>query len=163
MKKTLLATALSALVMSGCASIVSESTYPVTINSTPSDANFIVTNEAGIEVQSGKTPYTVMLSSGDGYFSSASYTVTLKKEGYEDKVIEIKSTMDGWYIGNILLGGLIGMLIVDPATGAMWKLPETQTASLDAVVAQNADKSGLKIVSINEVNASDRDRLIAIN
>jgi hypothetical protein len=30
--------------------------------------------------------------------------------------------MDGWYIGNILFGGVIGFLIVDPATGAMWKL-----------------------------------------
>ena len=31
--------------------------------------------------------------------------------------------MNGWYIGNILFGGLIGFLIVDPLTGAM--LPPT--------------------------------------
>lgn len=29
--------------------------------------------------------------------------------------------MDGWYLGNILIGGLIGMLIVDPASGAMYR------------------------------------------
>jgi hypothetical protein len=33
--------------------------------------------------------------------------------------------LDGWYIGNILLGGLIGMLIVDPISGAMFKIAET--------------------------------------
>lgn len=30
--------------------------------------------------------------------------------------------MNGWYIGNLLFGGIIGLLIVDPATGAMWTL-----------------------------------------
>ena len=33
--------------------------------------------------------------------------------------------MDGWYIGHILFGGLIGFLIIDPATGSMWKLNES--------------------------------------
>ena len=55
----------------------------------------------------------------------------MKKIGFEDKVISIESSMDGWYIANILFGGLIGMLAVDPATGAMWKLPETADGSLD--------------------------------
>lgn len=38
--------------------------------------------------------------------------------------------MDGWYIGNLLFGGLIGMLIVDPATGAMYKLDDSVYATL---------------------------------
>lgn len=38
--------------------------------------------------------------------------------------------MDGWYWGNILFGGLIGMLAVDPATGAMYKLPKATSAGL---------------------------------
>jgi hypothetical protein len=33
-------------------------------------------------------------------------------------------------LGNIVFGGLIGLLIVDPATGAMWKLEETQVINL---------------------------------
>ena len=35
-------------------------------------------------------------------------------------VLEITPDFNGWYIGNILFGGLIGMIIVDPATGDMW-------------------------------------------
>ena len=31
--------------------------------------------------------------------------------------------MDPWYAGNIVFGGIIGAL-VDPAAGAMWKLPK---------------------------------------
>ena len=30
----------------------------------------------------------------------------------------------GFAFGNILFGGIIGMVIVAPLTGAMWKLPE---------------------------------------
>lgn len=49
------------------------------------------------------------------------YTLTFSKEGYEDKMVTIHSRFDGWYLGNILLGGLIGMLIVDPSSGAMYR------------------------------------------
>ncbi len=42
----------------------------------------------------------------------------------------LEATLDGWYIGNIIFGGLIGFLIVDPLTGAMWKLPEQAMTSL---------------------------------
>jgi hypothetical protein len=31
--------------------------------------------------------------------------------------------MSGWYCGKLLFGGLIGMLAVDPATGAIWNSP----------------------------------------
>ena len=32
--------------------------------------------------------------------------------------------LDEMYWGNCLIGGLIGMLLIDPATGAMYKLQE---------------------------------------
>ena len=55
-----------------------------------------------------------------GYFSGKKYTVKISKEGYAVQTITVDTTPNGWYIGgNILLGGLIGWLIVDPATGAM--------------------------------------------
>ena len=38
---------LSAIVLSGCASIVSKSNYPVAINSNPSGVDFYVTNFSG--------------------------------------------------------------------------------------------------------------------
>ena len=116
---------------SGCASIVSDSKYPVSINSNPSGANFLIKDKNGMVVHSGKTPEVVLLKAGAGYFSSATYSVYFKKKGYGDVTRVLDTELDGWYIGNILFGGIIGFLIVDPITGAMWKLPEFCGAGLE--------------------------------
>ncbi|MDB4525936.1 hypothetical protein N9065_03445 [Akkermansiaceae bacterium] len=36
----------------------------------------------------------------------------------------LDASMDPWYAGNIIFGGILGVLVVDPATGAMWQLPK---------------------------------------
>lgn len=163
MKKILLAAVLSSSLLSGCASIVSDSTYPVAINSSPSNAYFVVKNKKGIEINSGTTPTTLVLESGAGFFSAASYTIVMKKEGYTEQVVEIKATLDGWYIGNILFGGIIGLLIVDPATGAMWKLPEVQYISLGNKGTAELSSGELNIVSIDSISQDDRSNLIRVN
>lgn len=111
---------------SGCASIVSKSAYPVQITSSPEGATFAIKNSSGRTIQKGMTPSVVMLDSGAGFFRGETYRVKFEKEGYETSVAEIDTSLDPWYIGNILFGGLIGLLIVDPATGAMWKLPDSK-------------------------------------
>src|SRR5262245_46585117 len=112
-------------VSSSCASIVSKSRYPVTINSSPNGADVIVTNKRGEEVFKGRTPALVKLKSGGGFFTNAKYEIKLSKDGFTSKTVELKATLNGWYFGNLLFGGLIGLLIVDPATGAMYKLKQT--------------------------------------
>ena len=45
--------------------------------------------------------------------------------------LKIDGAINGWYFGNIIFGGLIGMLAVDPATGAMYTLsPKEVLATL---------------------------------
>jgi len=110
------------LLCSGCASIVSHSTWPVTINSSPSGATVTVKDNRGIEMQKAITPTTLMLRSSAGYFSPASYSFQFEKEGYHPGSASLSAGINGWYIGNIIFGGLIGFLIVDPLTGAMWRL-----------------------------------------
>lgn len=112
--------------LSGCASIVSDSTYPVLIDSFPPEKSFVVKDENGKKVFSGKTPQTVMLDAGDGFFDGATYTV----EFIAGNTILIDGSFDPWYFGNALFGtfGLIGFVIVDPATGAMWELPKSVSA-----------------------------------
>jgi hypothetical protein len=110
------------LLLSSCASIVSKTSYPIAINSTPSEAQISVTDKKGKEIYLGKTPAAISLASGAGFFSKAEYQVKFSLPGYDTKVIPIAFKLDGWYWGNILIGGLLGMIIVDPATGAMWKL-----------------------------------------
>lgn len=132
MKKAglLLATA-AAISLSGCASIVSKSQYNIAVSSMPEGAEFVIKDKSGTKVHRGVTPQTVMLSSGAGYFQGATYTVDFTKEGHQPAVETLDSRLNGWYWGNLVFGGLIGFLAVDPATGAMWKLDERVAKVLD--------------------------------
>lgn len=137
MKKILVVLALIPL-FCGCASIVSESAYPVSVNSEPDGAAFTITNSSGESVAAGTTPEVVTLEAGSSYFNNESYKLALSLDGYPEQIYTFESTLDGWYMGNLLLGGLIGMLIVDPLTGAMYKLPER----IDYDLREESVKSG---------------------
>ncbi len=125
--------------LTGCASIVGQSVFPVTINSNPSEAKITVTDEHGIQMFNGTTPTTVVLTAGESYFHAKSYTIKFSKFGFGDQITVVKADIDGWYFGNILFGGLIGLLIVDPITGKMWKLPAQAFGNLSALGATPAE------------------------
>lgn len=119
--KTRFVIAVTAIALSGCASIFSGTTQEVGIRTTPG-ANFTVTNSYGSQVASGESPAAVNLTRGASYFSPHSYKVKMSKPGYKSKTVDVVPGMNPWYFGNILLGGFVGMVIVDPLTGAMFKL-----------------------------------------
>ncbi|NDW08394.1 hypothetical protein D0T56_01790 [Dysgonomonas sp. 520] len=149
------------LLFTNCASMFTKSTYPVAINSTPADANLVITDKKGNEVFVGKTPSIVKLKSSSGFFSKAEYQVKISMDGYADRLITINSSIEGWYFANILFGGLIGMLIVDPATGAMWTLDtETINATLNP---ENGSDVSLIIKDINEIPQNERGNLVRLN
>lgn len=156
---------LSALIFSSCATIVSDSDYVVQINSNPSDANFKITNSSGVVIQTGKTPAAVSLSAKKAYFSGAKYNISFEKPGYAAQNVQIRAEIDGWYIGNLLFGGLIGWLIVDPLTGAMWKLDPMANASLSKTISLNeeSDQKQLHILTLNQIPQNLRGNLVAIN
>lgn len=131
MKAFAIATLFAALsTAGGCASIVSDDDTPVFINSEPAGATYEVRDNAGRMVGQGTTPNTLTLKNGAGYFKRAEYSVLLKKEGYAPTVVPLRADIRGWYWGNLLFGGLIGFFAVDPATGAMYVLPETAFSNL---------------------------------
>ena len=139
------------ILFSGCASIVSKNQYPINISSSPSDVDIVVTNRKGQEIFRGITPVTLNLKSSAGFFQKAEYLVGFEKAGYDRSVVPIHFKLDGWYFGNIVFGGFIGLLIVDPATGAMYKLDtefvnETLQQSVGAAPTEE-----LKIYSVDEI------------
>jgi hypothetical protein len=151
--------------LTGCASIVSKSDWPVRIGSTPEGADVTITDVGeGKKVFTGKTPTTVTLSSKGGFFKGKTYSVQVSKEGYTTQTAEIRSTINGWYIGNLLFGGLIGLLIVDPATGAMWTLdPKDINLILEKKTAGlSSDQRALSVVSLEDVPDHLRDKMIRI-
>ena len=152
-------------ILTGCASIVSKSNWPVIIRSNPDQADITITDvKEGKDIFKGKTPTTVTLSSKGGYFKGKTYTVEASKEGFEKKTIQINSTLNGWYIGNLLFGGLIGLLIVDPLTGAMWTLdPKEMDINLPGKTSEGpSDHRTLSIVLLKDVPDGVRDKLIRI-
>ncbi|HET6922661.1 MAG TPA: hypothetical protein VFI16_05895 [Anaeromyxobacteraceae bacterium] len=114
--------------LGGCASIIKGTTHDVSINSNPTGASVkIYKAEGGALVAEGTTPYVAPLKRGDGFFAKGRYRVVIEKPGLPTREIAIDASVNGWYIaGNLLLGGLIGWLIIDPATGAMWSLDPDQ-------------------------------------
>lgn len=145
----------------GCASIVSKSEYPVSISSQPEGAKIIITNKAGQDIFLGKTPTTVTLKASRGFFKGEDYTVSFQKEGYTPHTAQIARRIDGWYIGNVVFGGLIGWLIVDPATGAMWTLKDLHVDLSPSETSLIEEK--LEIITIDDVPDHLRSNMVRIN
>jgi hypothetical protein len=152
----------AAVVLAGCASIVSKSEYPVAITSNPIGADFVVKRSNGIPVASGVTPATITLSASEGYFKPAKYTVEFRRKGVVQSV-PLTAKIDGWYFGNIIFGGIIvGMLIVDPATGAMWALKDTVVATFQQTADVAPGQRVLQIADINSLPMKYRGQLVAL-
>ena len=117
---------------SSCASIIKGGDQVMNIKTDPAQAKCVISNlRSGQEVANVTTPSATILKKGDGYFSKGSYKISCEKEGYEKKDVSLEGNLSGWYIGNIVFGGLIGWFIVDPITGAMWNLePENVDLTL---------------------------------
>jgi len=126
----------SLLLFAGCASIVDGRAKSVHINSNPPGAKVTVTDCTGREVCTQTTPAKFTLKRSHGYFSGEDYALRFEQPGFYPAEVHVKSTMDVWYLGNVLIGGVIGFLIVDPATGAMYTLaPRDISLNLVAVDA----------------------------
>lgn len=117
----------------GCATIFKGSSQDIGINSNPQKATVKVKSMAGVEVFSGTTPATVKLP------KKKEYIVTIDMQGYKTSTVQITQTMEGWFWGNLICGGVLGM-VIDYATGAMWNLePEQVSVSLVTASLNGAD------------------------
>jgi len=110
------------LMLPSCATIISRSRYVVPVRSEPSGVSFTIHDRNGRLVQQGTTPAMVELKASNGYFKRAIYRVDLSLSGHVPASAILRAQVNGWYWGNILFGGFIGFLLVDPLTGAMYRL-----------------------------------------
>jgi hypothetical protein len=89
--------------------------------------------------------------------------VTFDKAGYDKNVVPVEFKLNGWYFGNIIFGEPLGLLIIDPATGAMFKLEtEFLNETLTKSVA-NVDTKELKLLDINNIPAEWKKHLILVS
>lgn len=120
---------------------------------------------SGEVVHSGTTPMTVNLSPKRGFFKGQAYTLRLETPGFAPAEVAVTPKLSGWYFGNIVFGGLIGMLIVDPATGAMWNLsPDKIDQTLSPEHASVLkDGKGFMVVLVSDTTAKERAAMVRIN
>jgi len=126
MKRVICTTMCFSIFVSGCASIMCGDEKTIHIISHPAEADFIVTDAHHNVIIKDVTPTNVTLKRGRGWFQAGDYNVTFKKEGYKLVTMPIRQGLEtGWYLfGNVAFGGLLGHLIIDPVTGAMWTIED---------------------------------------
>jgi len=101
------------VMLGGCASVTRGTTENISISSTPSGVEAVV---SGLEVPTTcMTPCSVVVK------RNADFSLTFQKEGYEPQIVplsrDIQTGGAAGFAGNLLLGGVVGMG-VDAATGA---------------------------------------------
>jgi hypothetical protein len=124
-------TLLAASLICGCATIVANGDEPVHFVSDPPGARVVIRDGAGGLVHHGVTPFEVELDAHAGYFRSMRYHARFEEACHVPVDAYFGGELDEWYFGNLLFGGVIGMVLVDPATGEMWKIDEDIGVALD--------------------------------
>jgi hypothetical protein len=114
------------VLLSGCATIVDNGPEFINFNtSNGEEARVKITS--GIGMQYANIPNTVTFPK-----SSANIIVqTTGDECHNSATTVVPSKLNGWLIGNILFGGVIG-LVVDFATGNAYTYPSTAIVNIDA-------------------------------
>ncbi|AWI08397.1 PEGA domain-containing protein [Ereboglobus luteus] len=155
-----------ALVASGCASILNSGSRDISIRSQPEGANVTIAKaDTGVVVMKGTTPMSVFLSPKRGYFKGQSYNLKIELPGYTTAEVVVSPKISGWYFGNIIFGGVIGMLVVDPVTGAMWNLSPSQIdREINPAQAQLIKQGdGFLVVMLEDASAAERERMLEVN
>lgn len=120
-------------VLPSCATIIRGPTDTVSFACTPA-ARLVINDHLGNPVYDGPTPADVPLKTSAGYFVGASYSVRMEADGYLPVQLELDAWLSPWYFGNLVFGGLLGFLVVDPLTGSMWKIhPSGVSITLEPV------------------------------
>lgn len=120
--------------LSACASIVKGSSASVAITTPPvQGAMCSLSSPEGTWQVTSPGSVTVSRSKHD-------IQVRCTKEGYQDAAAVIPSSFEGWTLGNLIIGGVIGVG-VDAATGALndypnaFQVPMTQLEATAPMVA----------------------------
>lgn len=104
------------LSLSGCASVVQGQSQTIAITTPPTTgADCVLKNRLGSWTVT--SPGTVKVQR-----SKENVEIRCNKAGYQEAYSIIPSEFEGWTVGNVLIGGIIG-LGVDAATGAINQYP----------------------------------------
>jgi hypothetical protein len=142
----------------GCATIVHSGPRSISVASTPVGAKVSIYDRSNTLVLTNTTPFVAQLPTKYKYFQGQDYRLVFELPGHSTAEAHLQSSMSGWYFGNLVFGGLIGMLIVDPLTGAMYNLtPEKIEQPLTVSQAQ-VIRAGTGLLVVLASQATERER-----
>ena len=151
--------------LSGCATIVHGGPRTISVSSTPPGATVSIYDRNNALVQTNTTPFMAQLPTKYGYFQGQKYRLMFELPAHAPAEVKLEPSLSGWYFGNIVFGGLIGMLIVDPLTGAMYNLsPEKIEQPLSATQAQVIrNGKGFLVVLASQTTEHERAAMVRVN
>ena len=151
--------------LAGCATIVHSGPRAISVASSPSGAKVSIYDRSNALVQTNTTPFVARLNTKYRYFQGQTYRLVFELPGHANAEVKLDSSLSGWYFGNIIFGGLIGMLIVDPLTGAMYNLtPEKIEQPLSTNQAQVIrEGKGLLVVLVSQATSHEREQMVRVN
>ena len=135
---------LMALIVSGCATMLSGADQEVTFRSKPAGARVTVTSFSQDRNYIVESPRTLRLN------RKKNYIATFELPGYHTQTFPVSSefgdALAGSVLGNIILGGGIGLLI-DAGTGSNKNLPE----NIELELTKSGEPAPLNAFSTEEV------------
>lgn len=113
-----------AIIAVGCATIATGGFQTISVRTEPEGADCRFSRDGNVVARVNPTPGAILVGKASG-----SISVLCRKDGYQDTSGTTNSDFQAMTLGNILLGGLIGV-VVDASSGAMMKYPEAVTFTL---------------------------------
>ena len=101
------------LSLTGCATIVKGNDQNLAITTDPEGASCSVQRKGMYIATVNPTPGSFRVDK-----SSAALDLKCTKQGYLNTETQIDSSFQGWFLGNLILGGIVG-IVVDASSGAM--------------------------------------------
>jgi hypothetical protein len=151
--------------LSGCATIVHGGPRAISVASAPVGAKVSIYDRSNTLVMTNTTPFIAQLPTKYGYFKGQNYRLVFEMPAHTTAEVNLTSSVSGWYFANLVFGGAIGMLIVDPITGAMFNLsPEKLDQNLTATQAKVIkDRTGFLVVLSSQVTEQERTPMVRVN
>jgi hypothetical protein len=109
-REALIGLATATLMLPGCASIISGSSDEIGVATNPPGADCILYREGANIGRINPTPGKLVVSR-----SYNDITAKCNKEGYDEGAGTAGSGFNGWVLGNLVFGGLVGV-VIDTAT-----------------------------------------------
>jgi hypothetical protein len=139
----------------GCAAIMNGSKQNLSFQTSPDAAQVEVIDGMGVSYGTCITPCNLDLK------RKKEYKVIFTKPGFGTVEMALERGTNGWIWGNILLGGIIG-LVVDLTSGAAYKLSPSDvsvTLSPTSVSEVPIVNEGLVIIDIDNLSPEERSLL----